>query len=132
MEKEYLKINDDPETAPHTLFSIRHHSTNTDSKSNGVVEQETLDIRLFFDTSILEVFINERVAITTRIYPESGKCFGVRPFAKYLLDDERHRFTGSSSNFDSGGVEVELRGEKKALVLDCVGWELQPSVAFTV
>jgi beta-fructofuranosidase len=56
--------------APHTLLSI------SDSVA-GIVERETLDLRIFFDVSVLEIFVNNRVAITTRVYPDSGKCFGV-------------------------------------------------------
>lgn len=99
----HMDINDDPEVAPHTLFSMRNPSSQA-------IEQETLDIRLFFDTSVLEVFINERVAITTRVYPESGKCFGVRPFVKY------------------GDEVTEI---DRARVMELVGWEIQPSVNWT-
>ena len=43
----------------------------------GIIKHETLDLRIFFDVSVLEIFVNDRVAITTRVYPDSGKCFGV-------------------------------------------------------
>jgi beta-fructofuranosidase len=69
-------INDSPEFAPHTLFTTRDPAT-------GKKVQETLDIRLFFDVSVLEIFVNERVVITTRIYPETGRCYGLQPFVKY-------------------------------------------------
>jgi beta-fructofuranosidase len=29
---------------------------------------------------VLEVFVNGRTVVTTRVYPESGKCFGVMPW----------------------------------------------------
>lgn len=29
---------------------------------------------------MIEVFINGRTVVTTRVYPESGKCFGVKPW----------------------------------------------------
>lgn len=96
----YMDINDNREVAPHTLFSTRERDGN-------IITQESLDIHLFLDASVLEVFINERVAISTRIYAESGRCFGVRPFAQY------------TPGFTDG---------EKARVLECVGWELQPSV----
>lgn len=97
---EYMDINDDPEVAPHTLFAIQ-------ARGDNITTQESLDIHLFLDASVLEVFINERVTISTRIYAESGRCFGVRPFAQY---------TPSSADGD------------RARVLKCIGWELQPSV----
>jgi beta-fructofuranosidase len=28
----------------------------------------------------LEVFVNSRTVLTTRVYPDSGVCFGVLPF----------------------------------------------------
>lgn len=73
---EFADINDDPECAPHTLFTRKDGMHDAE-------RQETLDIRVFFDVSVLEVFVNERVAITTRIYPASGICTAVRPFATY-------------------------------------------------
>jgi len=45
--------------------------------TTGVIKREDLDVRLFFDVSVLEIFVNDRVAITTRVYPDSGKCFAV-------------------------------------------------------
>ena len=60
----------DTEVAPLSLLSMRDPTT-------GNVKRETLDLRIFFDVSVLEIFVNDRVAITTRVYPDSGKCFGV-------------------------------------------------------
>lgn len=37
---------------------------------------------MFFDKSVLEVFVNDRTAITTRIYHPSEQCFGIRFFAE--------------------------------------------------
>jgi beta-fructofuranosidase len=44
-------------------------------------------VKIFYDVSVLEVFINGRTVLTTRIYPESGKCFGVLPFV--VVGEER-------------------------------------------
>ncbi|KAL1885328.1 putative beta-Fructufuranosidase, partial [Ceratocystis pirilliformis] len=33
---------------------------------------ETLELRVFFDRSSIELFANERTALTTRVYPISG------------------------------------------------------------
>lgn len=78
-------INSSPETAPHTLFSIRDLAT-------GAEEMETLDIHAWRDNSVLEVFVNGRTAISTRIYA-ANETFGVRFFA----DDETPRGTLDSS-----------------------------------
>jgi len=50
------------------------------STTNSSSKPEDLEIRVFFDVSVIEVFINNRTVITTRVYPESGNCFGVMPF----------------------------------------------------
>ncbi|KAJ5902465.1 hypothetical protein N7495_002993 [Penicillium taxi] len=68
------EINHDYEVAPHTLF--------TSIDENGDEIEETLRVHAFFDTSVLEVFVNERTVITTRIYHPSDKCFGMRFFAE--------------------------------------------------
>ncbi|KKP03051.1 hypothetical protein THAR02_04820 [Trichoderma harzianum] len=97
---ETNEINDEPEFAPHTLFTVQDPAT-------GKNDQETLDIRIFFDVSILEIFVNERVVITTRIYPESGKCYGLQPFV------EHHQ----------GSI-----GSNESIVSRCIGWELKQSI----
>jgi beta-fructofuranosidase len=51
--------------APHTLFRY----------ANG--EIEPLDLVIYFDTSVLEIFANDRTALTTRVYPEDGSCIAV-------------------------------------------------------
>ena len=58
-----------PEVAPFALFTQY-------SPSEQAFEEETLRIRAFFDQSILEVFVNERVTITTRIYSRFETCTG--------------------------------------------------------
>jgi beta-fructofuranosidase len=68
------RINRAPEVAPHTLF------TRFDPGAQQEVE-ETLSVRAFFDVSVLEVFVNDRTVISTRIYPASNRCFGIRLFA---------------------------------------------------
>ena len=100
-EAELQNINDDPEVAPHALFTIKD-LTNQASTA----QQEALEITILFDASVLEIFINNRVAITTRVYPATAKCFGVRAFAECLPS--------------------ETDGQSR--VLDCECWELQPSV----
>jgi beta-fructofuranosidase len=69
-----LLINSSPEIAPHTLFT----GTNPES---GQEWTETLDIRAWRDNSVLEVFVNGRTAISTRLYA-AEETFGMRFFAE--------------------------------------------------
>ena len=73
-------INSASENAPHTLFTSRDPGT-------GIEQTETLDIRLWRDNSVLEVFVNGRTAITTRIYG-GEETFGLRFFADDGRDSE--------------------------------------------
>lgn len=63
------------EVAPFTLFTSRDAQT-------GVVEEERLRVHVLYDGSVVEVFVNERVAITTRIYLQDQKCSGLEFFAE--------------------------------------------------
>ncbi|KAE8383258.1 glycosyl hydrolase [Aspergillus bertholletiae] len=69
-----LLINNSPEAAPHTLFTIIN-------RSSGEECTETLDIRAWRDNSVLEVFVNGRTAISTRLYA-AEETFGMRFFAE--------------------------------------------------
>lgn len=69
-------ISSAPEKAPHTLFTM------LDPKS-GKFEQEKLRIRAWRDNSVLEVFVNGRTAISTRLYA-AEETFGLRFFADDL------------------------------------------------
>lgn len=64
------------ETAPFTLFTSR------DVQQTGKEKEESLRVHVFYDGSVLEVFVNERVAITTRVYLEDQKCAGLEFFAE--------------------------------------------------
>lgn len=68
------EINHGHESAPHTLFTFRNEQ--------GEDVEETLVVHAFFDKSVLEVFVNERTVISTRIYHPSEQCFGIRFFAE--------------------------------------------------
>lgn len=72
-----IKLQD--EKAPLTLFTARDLET-------GANVEERLQIHLFYDKSVLEVFVNERVVITTRIYLHNTNCSGVEFFAESLGD----------------------------------------------
>jgi beta-fructofuranosidase len=73
-------INHGYESAPHTLFTYLNES--------GIEIEETLQIHAFFDKSVLEVFVNGRTVISTRVYYPLERCFGVRFFAEEI-DTER-------------------------------------------
>jgi beta-fructofuranosidase len=68
-------INTAPEVAPHTLFTTRDPST-------GCEETETLDISAWRDNSVLEVFVNGRTAISTRLYA-AEETFGIQ----FIVED---------------------------------------------
>ncbi|KAJ9609006.1 putative beta-Fructufuranosidase [Cladophialophora chaetospira] len=74
-------VNTAPETALHTLFTFR-------DPSSGATSQEPLDLRVFYDVSVLEVFLNERTAVTTRVYPDVATCFGIEVFVEETGDEE--------------------------------------------
>lgn len=90
-----------PELASHAFLTL----TNPHNTSPPQPKPENLEVTIFYDVSCLEVFVNGRTALTTRIYPESGKCFGVLPFVVV------------------GGKEEEA--ENEARVERCKVWELR-------
>ncbi|KAJ2958159.1 hypothetical protein NQZ79_g6252 [Umbelopsis isabellina] len=56
-------INTSPDSGSHTLFYIRN-------PKDEVVKLETLKLQIFCDNSVLEIFANDRFALTSRIYPD--------------------------------------------------------------
>lgn len=70
--------NSEPECAPHTLFRFKDSET-------GKEEMEELHVRVWRDNSVLEVFVNGRTAISTRIYA-AEQTFGMKFFADNALD----------------------------------------------
>ncbi|KAI3401841.1 hypothetical protein diail_8219 [Diaporthe ilicicola] len=62
------------ETAPFTLFTTRDAQT-------GAEVEETMVVNIFYDGSVLEVFVNNRAVITTRVYLENARCTGLEFFA---------------------------------------------------
>ncbi|KAH7186679.1 hypothetical protein DER44DRAFT_619941, partial [Fusarium oxysporum] len=59
------------ERAPHTLFTLGFPPPDDRSR------RENLEFHVFYDASILEVFVNERTAVSTRVYPQSGTSVGL-------------------------------------------------------
>lgn len=68
-----IKLQD--EKAPFTLFTSRNPETGSDA-------EERLSIHMFYDKSVLEVFVNERAVITTRLYLQDTDCSGVEFLAE--------------------------------------------------
>lgn len=73
-DMESAKVQD--EKAHFTLFTTRDSQT-------GVEEEERLNIHVFYDKSVMEVFVNERAVITTRVYLEDAECAAIVFFAEY-------------------------------------------------
>ncbi|KAK2605705.1 hypothetical protein N8I77_008527 [Diaporthe amygdali] len=63
------------ETAPFTLFTTRDAQT-------GAEVEEKLMVNVFYDSSVLEVFVNNRAVITTRVYLEDARCEELECFAE--------------------------------------------------
>lgn len=61
------KVQD--EKAPFTLFTT-------------TAGEEKLNIHIFYDQSVLEVFVNERAVITTRVYLQDTGCSSIEFFAE--------------------------------------------------
>ncbi|KAK5170227.1 putative beta-Fructufuranosidase [Saxophila tyrrhenica] len=74
-------VNSSPEVAPHTLFTTR-------IPASGREETETLDIQVWRDNSVMEVFVNGRTAISTRLYA-AEETYGIRFFAEDGTVDDR-------------------------------------------
>ncbi|KAJ5375380.1 Glycoside hydrolase family 32 [Penicillium concentricum] len=68
------EVNHGYETAPHTLFTFLNE--------RGEEIEERLRVHAFFDSSVLEVFVNDRTVISTRIYHPADHCFGPLFFAE--------------------------------------------------
>lgn len=67
------EINTFSERAPFTLLNI--------AQADGTIARENLEIRAFFDESVLEVFANDRCTFATRIYPATKRVYGIRFWA---------------------------------------------------
>ncbi|KAL5376273.1 hypothetical protein DPSP01_010623 [Paraphaeosphaeria sporulosa] len=77
------------EHAPHTLFKFARLEKDHQSDEKTVLED--LRFHVLYDCSVLEIFVNERTALTTRVYPVSGTSNGVRLF----IEREHHASSGS-------------------------------------
>ncbi|KIW74280.1 hypothetical protein Z517_12220 [Fonsecaea pedrosoi CBS 271.37] len=110
------EINTAPEIAPFTLFTFlpdqRDEVGQVEAGRHLESEIENLELHLFFDESVLEVFVNSRCVITTRIYPPGKTCFGVRFWAEDkdggedIEDDSKQ---SSTPRQQEGGGHTDLK-----------------------
>ncbi|KAJ9230276.1 CAZyme family GH32 [Paecilomyces variotii] len=82
-------VNHAPEVSPHTLFTYISHTKSGDGCGVDEEREEPLHIHAFYDSSVLEVFINERTVLSTRIYYPADTngafdigCHGIYFFAE--------------------------------------------------
>ncbi|OAP55358.1 hypothetical protein AYL99_10331 [Fonsecaea erecta] len=106
-------INTAPEFAPFTLFTFA--SCRKDGGGSDT-EMEDLKLHVFFDQSVLEVFVNSRCVITTRVYPPSDKCWGVRFFA-----EEEGEVEGNQD--DSECHQREKDSSSRSRLLHALAWD---------
>jgi beta-fructofuranosidase len=66
------------ESAPHTLFTFARPEK--DDASKVILSREELCFHCYFDHGLVEVFVNERTVITTRVYPSTATCLKIEPF----------------------------------------------------
>ncbi|SPO04563.1 related to Sucrose-6-phosphate hydrolase [Cephalotrichum gorgonifer] len=71
-------VNVSDEVAPHPLFVF----CAGEGGAGGQLRREKLLLRVFFDASAIEVFANDRTALSTRVYPDTGRCFRIKPFVE--------------------------------------------------
>lgn len=77
------------ERAPHTLFKF----ASPDQDQGDVLEK--LEFHVFYDCSVIEVFVNQRTVISSRVYPSSGTSTGLA-------------FLGDHSDSKHGGLQCCL------------------------
>ncbi|KAF5024423.1 hypothetical protein F66182_3509 [Fusarium sp. NRRL 66182] len=68
-----LDIQKESLSGPFTLFYSEH---------NGVEELEKLHLRIFCDGDVLEVFANDRFALSTMVYSDTKECTGISWFVE--------------------------------------------------
>ena len=84
------------ERAPFTLLNIM--------QPDGSIQREQLQVRAFFDESVLEVFANDRCTFATRIYPATKRVWGIRFWDD---DDSAHSELLGSKAWD--GLRADIR-----------------------
>jgi sucrose-6-phosphate hydrolase SacC (GH32 family) len=87
------------ETSPLTLL-LQH------DRRTAKIKRESLNVRVFYDKNALEVFVNDRVAMSTYVQPDSKKCFGINSW----VGDE-----GSAKMVKCQLWELKLSGREQKL-----------------
>ncbi|KAK9477821.1 glycosyl hydrolase [Lipomyces japonicus] len=103
---ESTSINHGVESVPHTLFTqVSAGNKDGDYSQTELEAEEALHIRAFYDTSVLEVFVNSRSVLSTRIYlsgTSHNRLYGIYLFAEGLKNVTT--FSSESSRLLSGSV----------------------------
>lgn len=132
--KAQNKVNHEPEVAPHTLFTFsimapseQRYESKKENETDVVYEkarglstetEEPLRIRALYDVSVLEVFVNDRTIISTRIYSAGTQCHEIRLFAKSMpaqeevVNDEEStilRYVSIWDGLEAPGSEIESK-----------------------
>lgn len=101
-------VNTQRESGPHTLFYRK-------DPSSGSVELEKLHLRLYKDGSVLELYANDRFALSTRIYPETTKA---QTLELYLVGGaEGDAATATWENVQVWDMETEVNDVQRSEVL---------------
>lgn len=110
-----IKLSQGREVSPHTLFTYSTEPGETigDAIGKSAEVEETLHIRAIFDVSVLEVFVNERTALSTRIY----HAYGAR---QEQLDVDGHGF---GLYFFADPVSVESIENAPSRLLRATVWD---------
>lgn len=64
-----------PDSTRHPLFVLKDIATGTEM-------EEELQMHIFYDQSVLEIFFNERTVVTSRLYPISIEDISLQLFAE--------------------------------------------------
>ena len=105
-------ISHAPEAAPFTLFTLIGSSDSASENRHGYSAAETeesLNIRAFFDTSVLEIFVNERLELSTRVYLPDKREWehgGIYFFAENKRDPETPNYPVESGRLGNGDISM--------------------------
>jgi beta-fructofuranosidase len=61
---------------------LQSESHLSDSRLAPLPAERQLRLRVFLDRSVIEVFVNDRVALSTRVYPTRADSLGVELFVE--------------------------------------------------
>ena len=82
-----------------------------------------MKIHLFFDHSVLDIFINDRWATSVRVFPTSSSATGVSLFADgtTVLDGECYALVWTADGATFGGIAAEVTPWRYLVIYAGVG-----------